>query len=129
MRPLHPGKRHGWGFSCLVLLGYIHIRLRHSTVLGILSPVFKRKGSKNEAKYYRGITVLPVIGKCLEFLLRNRIREIVDELQNRLQRGFTPKVAPLYCALILYECTISLILLRNRNYKHLPITGSTVIPL
>jgi hypothetical protein len=37
--------------------------------LGILSPVFKRKGSKNEAKNYRGITVLPVIGKCLEFLL------------------------------------------------------------
>jgi hypothetical protein len=49
---------------------------------------------------------LPVIGKCLEFLLRNRIREIVDELQNRLQRGFTPKDAPLYCALILYECIL-----------------------
>jgi hypothetical protein len=44
------------------------------------------------------------MGNCLEFLLRNRIREI--ELQNRLQRGFTPKVAPLYCALILYECIL-----------------------
>jgi hypothetical protein len=64
-------------------------------------PQFSSYSRKNEAKNYRGITVLPVIGKCLEFLLRNRIREIVDELQNRLQRGFTPKVAPLYCALIL----------------------------
>lgn len=33
--------------------------------LGILSPVFKRKGMKHEAKNHRGITVLPVTGKCL----------------------------------------------------------------
>jgi hypothetical protein len=45
-------------------------------------------------------------GATIFLLLRNRIREIVDELQNRLQRGFTPKVAPLYCALILYECIL-----------------------
>jgi hypothetical protein len=37
-------------------------------------------------------------------------------------------VKPL-CSLCCSSSTISLILLRNRNSKHLPITGSTVIPL
>ena len=75
--------------------------------LGILTPVFKRKGLKFEAKNYRGITVLPIIGKCFEFLLRKRLRAIIDVLQNRLQRGFTQNVSPLYCALILYECILT----------------------
>ncbi|VDI70086.1 Hypothetical predicted protein [Mytilus galloprovincialis] len=70
---------------------------------GILTPIFKNKGLPNEAKNYRGITVLPIIGKILEILLRKLLRDIIDILQNRLQRGFTPGVSPLYSALILLE--------------------------
>lgn len=70
---------------------------------GILTPIFKNKGLSTDAKNYRGITVLPIIGKILEILLRQLIRDIIDILQNRLQRGFTPGVSPLYSALILLE--------------------------
>ncbi|VDI55987.1 Hypothetical predicted protein [Mytilus galloprovincialis] len=74
-----------------------------SLKLGILTPIFKNKGILSEAKNYRGITVLPVIGKILECLLRDLIRDFIKILQNRLQRGFTPTVSPLYSALILLE--------------------------
>ncbi len=75
--------------------------------LGILTPIFKKKGKKQDAKNYRGITVLPILGKCLEFLLRKRLRTIIDKLQNRLQRGFTKSVSPMNCALVLYECLLN----------------------
>lgn len=55
---------------------------------------------KHEAKKYRGITVLPIIEKCIDFLLQKRL---IDILQNRLQRGIPPQVSPLLNALILYE--------------------------
>jgi hypothetical protein len=34
---------------------------------GLLSPVFKKKGSKKLANYYREITVLPVLNKILVY--------------------------------------------------------------
>ena len=71
--------------------------------IGTLTPVFKRKGSKLEAKNYRGITVLPVIAKLLELLLRSRLRDIIDRRQNPMQRGFTSHSSPLYCALLIEE--------------------------
>ena len=71
--------------------------------IGTLTPVFKRKGSKLEAKNYRGITVLPVIAKLLELLLRSRLRDIIDRRQNQMQRGFTSYSSPLYCALLIEE--------------------------
>ncbi|KAK3103658.1 hypothetical protein FSP39_020819 [Pinctada imbricata] len=57
--------------------------------LGTLSPIFKKKGQKSNAKNYRGITVLPVIGKLLELIIRTHLRIILDPKQNPLQRGFT----------------------------------------
>jgi hypothetical protein len=42
--------------------------------------------------------------------------------------GATFGVKPI-CSLFCSSSTISLILLRNRNSKHLPITESTVVPL
>ena len=71
--------------------------------LGTITPVFKKKGNKNDCKNYRGITVLPVIGKLLEIILRTRLRDILDSSQNPLQRGFTAKSSPLNCALIIEE--------------------------
>ncbi|KAK3109204.1 hypothetical protein FSP39_025480 [Pinctada imbricata] len=78
-------------------------RVPNDLKLGTVTPVFKKKGSKNECKNYRGITVLPVIGKLLEIILRTRLRDILDNSQNPLQRGFTAKSSPLNCALIIEE--------------------------
>ena len=80
-------------------LGQVPDILKHGTI----TPVFKKKGSKNEAKIYRGITVLPVIAKLLELLLRSRMRAVLDPQQNPMQRGFTQRSSPLYCALIIEE--------------------------
>ena len=47
--------------------------LPDSLKLGMLTPVFKKKGSSLDAKNYRGITILPVLSKLLESVLRARI--------------------------------------------------------
>ena len=74
-----------------------------SMKLGVLTPVFKRKGSNLDAKNYRGITITPTIAKILESVLRERIKPIVLESQNGLQRGFTEGSSPMNCSLILEE--------------------------
>ena len=43
-----------------------------SMKVGLLTPVFKKKCSKIEAKNYRGITVISVVTKILELVLRER---------------------------------------------------------
>ena len=72
-------------------------------MLGTLTPVFKKKGQKCESRNYRGITVLPVLGKLLELIIRNRLRSILDPQQNIMQRGFTSLSSPLNCALLIEE--------------------------
>ncbi len=70
---------------------------------GILSPVYKTKGSKNDAKNYRGITVTPVLSKLIEVLIRNQIAPHINASQNVLQRGFTAQSSSVNCALIVEE--------------------------
>ena len=41
---------------------------------GLLTPVFKRKGNKNNSSNYRGITVLPVVCKIIEVIIKERIK-------------------------------------------------------
>ena len=74
---------------------------------GLLTPVFKKKGLKTDAKNYRGITVLPVFEKIFELLLKERLLVIIHSKINKLQRGFTVKVAPLYAALLLQEIILN----------------------
>ena len=71
--------------------------------VGALTPVYKKKGSCTDAKNYRGITVLPVITKILEIVLRDQIQPYVDQHQNILQRGFTKHSSPMNCSLIMEE--------------------------
>ena len=78
--------------------------LPYSLKLGLLTPIFKKKGSSTDAKNYRGITVLPILSKLLEGILRERIKPNIDATQNPMQRGFTKKSSPMNCALILEEC-------------------------
>ena len=73
--------------------------------IGVLTPVFKNKGSNKDAKNYRGITILPIITKIVETLLRNRIQPLIEDVQSNLQRGFTKHSSPMNCSLILEEVT------------------------
>ncbi|CAC5372934.1 unnamed protein product [Mytilus coruscus] len=56
---------------------------------GLLTSVFKNKGEKNIATNYRGITVLPVLNKVIETILKVRINPAVRATQNVTRRGFT----------------------------------------
>ncbi|CAC5420234.1 unnamed protein product [Mytilus coruscus] len=71
--------------------------------LGLLSPIFKNKGSKNDCKNYRGIVVLPILCKIIEYIARIDFRPILLEKQSPLQRGFTPNTSPLNAAIIFEE--------------------------
>ncbi|MEW8548514.1 MAG: reverse transcriptase domain-containing protein, partial [Candidatus Thiodiazotropha sp.] len=78
-------------------------QLTDSMKIGVLTPVFKKKGLSTEAKNYRGITILPTITKILEAILRKKVGALVEEHQNSLQRGFTRNSSPMNCSLILEE--------------------------
>ena len=41
--------------------------LPYSLKLGLLTPIFKKKGSNTDAKNYRGITILPIPGCSQQF--------------------------------------------------------------
>ena len=70
---------------------------------GLVTPVFKKKGSNTDSKNYSGITVIPIITKTLELIIRARIKSLIIEKQNTLQRGFTENSSPMNTALILEE--------------------------
>ena len=59
-------------------------RVTEALRIGILTPVFKNKGSSTDAKNYRGITILPTITKIIESLLHDRIQPIIEAQQNNL---------------------------------------------
>ena len=39
-------------------------QVTESMKIGLITPVFKRKGSNTDLKNYRGITVIPILTKC-----------------------------------------------------------------
>ena len=49
--------------------------------VGLLTPIFKNKGLKSQATNYRGITVLQVISKIVETIIKERIQKQVIETQ------------------------------------------------
>ena len=60
-------------------------------------------GRKNDAINYRGITVLPVISKVVEAVIRDRIQPLIHNMQNPTQRGFTKGSSPMNAALPVEE--------------------------
>ena len=75
----------------------------NSLKIGLLSPIFKNKGSKTQSTNHRCITVLPVISKILEKVIKKRIQSYVLQSQSRNQRGFTAGASPLNSALPVEE--------------------------
>ena len=80
-------------------------KITDGLIIGVLTPAFKNKGSNKDAKNYRGITILPIITKIVETLLRNYIQPLIEDVQSNLQRGFTKHSSPMNCSLILKEVT------------------------
>ena len=82
---------------CAIFNAILHIQSIPDVLKsGIITPVYKNKGSKMDAKNYRGITVLPVIAEILELILRNRLQDAFLQQQNPMQRGFTSKSSPFF---------------------------------
>ncbi|MEW8547744.1 MAG: reverse transcriptase family protein, partial [Candidatus Thiodiazotropha sp.] len=69
----------------------------------LLTPIYKNKGNKNDSKNYRGIAVVSVLMKIIEFILKKDLKESVLKHQSPLQRGFTENASPLNCAIIVDE--------------------------
>jgi hypothetical protein len=66
--------------------------------------VYRNKGDNHQSKNYRGIVVLPVFVKIIEYIVRTDLKQLL--LQNQsvlLQRGFTENTSPTNAALIVEE--------------------------
>jgi len=90
-----------------LLVGSIfeHGSIPKSLKSGLLTPIFyKNKGVRQQAINYRGITVLPVISKIVETVIKFRTQKHVLESQNKSQRGFTAGSSPMNSALPIEEC-------------------------
>ena len=70
---------------------------------GLLTPIHKPGRPKDATSRYRGITILPIIYKIIELIIRERICAITDRIQNQRQRGFTKNTSPSNAALLLTE--------------------------
>ena len=89
----------------VALVGCIfkHGSILESLKMGLLTPVFNNKGTRQQAINYRGITVLPVIGKIVETVIKCRTNNCVLETQNKRQRGFTAGSSPMNSVLPIEE--------------------------
>ena len=85
------------------LLQYLEKDILDLLKTGLLTPIFKHKGSILHVTNYRGITVTPVVCKIIESIMKNILRPKWDQQQCPLQRGFTKHSAPLNAAFILEE--------------------------
>ena len=77
--------------------------LPESLKIGLMSPIFKNKGTNSNSANYRGITVLPVLEKIVASILKKRIVETLESDQSPFQRGFTKSTSPLHAAIVIEE--------------------------
>jgi hypothetical protein len=80
-----------------------HRSISESLKMGLLTLVFKNKGTRQQAINYRWITVLPVIGKIVETVIKCRANNCILETQNKRQRGFVAGSSPVNSALPIKE--------------------------
>ena len=80
-----------------------------SWAIGLIVPIFKNKGSKNDPNNYRGITLLSCLAKYFNIVLNNRLKAVGDKILSLIQAGFRPgfstmdHIFTLLCILTLYE--------------------------
>ena len=57
---------------------------------GLIIPIYKNKGPRDDANNYRGITLLSCLGKLFTSILNNRLTEFCEEnlIIKEIQAGF-----------------------------------------
>ena len=76
---------------------------------GMIVPIFKNKGSKNDPNNYRGITLLSCMSKYFNSVLNNRLKAVAEKILSLIQAGFRPGFSTmdhaftLLCIFALYE--------------------------
>ena len=77
--------------------------------VGLIVPIFKNKGSKNDPNNYRGITLLSCMAKFFNSVLNNRLKAVGEKILSVIQAGFRPGFSTmdhaftLLCIFALYE--------------------------
>jgi hypothetical protein len=87
----------------LVRCIFKHGSISESLKMGLLTPVFKTKGTRQQVINNRGIIVLPVIVKIVEAVIKCRTNNCVLKIQNKRQTGFTAGSSPMHSALPIEE--------------------------
>lgn len=82
---------------------FIQLDIPDDLKKGSLTPVLKKNKDKRIPGNYRGITVTNSFTKVLEAILKDRIDQIFDPQQSKLQRGFTTKSSSLNAAYLITE--------------------------
>ena len=76
---------------------------------GLIIPIFKKKGNKNDANNYRGITLISCLSKLFTTVLNNRLKKVCEMILKENQAGFRPGYSTLdhafslYCIFLLYK--------------------------
>ena len=74
---------------------------------GLVVPLWKGEGDRQDCNNYRGVTLLSVPGKIFAWIILDRVRHHLLEHQRPEQSGFTPKRSTVDCILarqVLTEC-------------------------
>ena len=80
-----------------------------SWAVGLIVPIYKNKGSKNDPNNYRGITLLSCLAKFFNIALNNRLKIVSEKIISLIQAGFRPgfstmdHVFTLLCIFTVYE--------------------------
>ena len=56
--------------------------------IGLIVPIFKKKGSANDPNNYRGITLISCLAKFFTSVLNNRLKLVADKIISQIQAGF-----------------------------------------
>ncbi|KAM9332674.1 uncharacterized protein KZ484_017783 [Pholidichthys leucotaenia] len=65
-----------------------HLFVPQDFKVAVVSPIFKKKGNKQECGNYRGISFLSVVGKVLGKVILEHLKPILDTVLPELQCGF-----------------------------------------
>ena len=55
---------------------------------GLIVPIYKKKGSKEDPNNYRGVTLLSCLGKYFNSILNARFKKVSNKLISQIQAGF-----------------------------------------
>ena len=71
----------------------------------VITPVYKGEGDKNDQGNYRPISILPLLGKCIEYFVNQHLTEYIqsNSILNDRQFGFRKNNSTTYLMLDLFD--------------------------